>query len=79
MLRQLPNTCPLFSDERLILKNKIWKIDNKILNLNDSRFSEVLLLGNSTFSNTENTTILNRAIEYIVSSKRFEVPLFYSS
>ena len=79
MLRQLPKTCPLFSDERLILKNNIWNIDNNILNLNDSRFSEVLLFGNSTFSNTKNTTILNTTIEYIVSSKRFEVPLFDSS
>ena len=71
--------CPLFSDERLILINNIRNIDNNILNLNDSRFSEVLLFGNSSFSNTKNTSILNTTIEYIVSSKRFEVHLFYSS
>ena len=34
--------CPVFSDERLILINNIWNIDNNILNLNDSRFSEML-------------------------------------
>ena len=68
--------CPLFSDERLILINNIRNIDNNILNLNDSRFSEVLLFGNSSFSNTKNTSILNTTIEYIVSSKRFEVPLY---
>ena len=61
--------CPLFSDESLILINNI-------LNLNDSRFSEVLLFGNSSFNNTKNTSILNTTIEYIVSSKRFEVPLY---
>ena len=70
--------CPLFSDERLILINNIWNMDNNILNLNDSRFSEVLLFGNSSFNNTKNTFILNTTIEYIVSSKRFEVPLFDS-
>ena len=64
--------CPLFSDESLILINNI-------LNLNDSRFSEVLLFGNSSFNNTKNTSILNTTIEYIVPSKKFEVPLFDSS
>ena len=71
--------CPLFSDERLILINNIRNIDNNILNLNDSRFSEVLLFGNSSFNNTKNTSILNTTIKYIVSSKRSEVPLFDSS
>ena len=69
---------PLFSDERLILINNIRNIDNIILNLNDSRFSEVLLFGNSSFNNSKNTFILNTTIECIVSSKRFEVHLFDS-
>ena len=34
--------CPLFSHERLILINNIRNIDKNIINLNDSRFSEVL-------------------------------------
>ena len=68
--------CSLFSDERLILISNIRNIDNNILNLNDSRFSEVLLFGNSSFNNTKYTSILNTAIEYIVPSKRFEVSLF---
>ena len=67
--------CPLFSDERLILINNIRNIDNNILNLNDSRFSDVLLFGNSSFNNSKNTFIINTTIEYIASSKRFEVPL----
>ena len=70
--------CPLFSDERLILINNIRNIDNNILNLNDSRFSEVLLLVNFSFNNTKNTSILNTTIEYIVPSKKFEVHLFDS-
>ena len=48
-----PHSLPhfsLFSDERLIFINNIWNIDNNILNLNDSRFSEVLLFGNWCFN-----------------------------
>ena len=70
--------CPLFSDERLILINGIRNIDSNILNLIDSRFSEVLLFGNSSFNNSKNTFIINTTIEYIVSSKRFEIPFFGS-
>ena len=70
--------CPLFSDERLILIKNIRNIDSNILNLNDCRFSEVLLFGNSSFNNSKNTFIINTTIEYIASSKRFEVPLFDS-
>ena len=70
--------CPLFSDERLILINNIQNIDSNILNLNDSRFSEVLLFGNSSFNNSKKTFFINTTIEYIVSSKRFEIPLFNS-
>ena len=69
----------LVADERLILINNIRSIDNNILNLNDSGILEVLLFGNSSFNNTKNTYILNTTIEYIVSSKKFEVPLFHSS
>ena len=68
----------LFSDGRLILIDNIRNMDNNILNLIDSRFLEVLLFGNSSFSNTKNTSILNTTIKHILSSKRFEVPLFDS-
>ena len=69
---------PNFSDERLILINNIRNIDSNILNLNDSTFSEELLFGNSSFNNSKNTFNINTTIEHIVSSKRFEVPLFDS-
>ena len=81
MLRQLlitSFTALFFSDESLILINNIRNIENNIFNLNDSRFSEVLLFGNSSFDNTKNTFILNTTVEYIVSSKRYEVPLYDS-
>ena len=71
--------CPLFSDESLFLINRIRNIGNNILNLNYSRFLDVLLFGNSSFNNTNNASILNTTIEYIVLSRRFEVAFFYSS
>ena len=46
--------CPLFSNERLIFISNIRNIDKNIANLNDFRFSEVLLFGNSSFNNTKN-------------------------
>ena len=70
--------CPLLSDESFILIINTQNTDNNVLNLNDSRFSEVLLFGNSSFNNTKNTFTLNTTIEYITSLKRLEVPLFYS-
>ena len=48
--------CPLFSDKKLILRNNIRNINSNILNLNDSRFSEVLLFGGSSFNTTKNTS-----------------------
>ena len=81
MLRKILTTsftALFFSDERLILIKNIRNIDNNILNLKDSRFSEVSLFGNSSFNNTKNIYFKNTTVEYVVSSKRFKVPLFDS-
>ena len=67
MLRQLLTT----SFTALFFLMKGWFYN--FINLNGSRFSEVLLFGNSSFNNTKNTSILNTTVEYIVSSKRFKV------
>ena len=70
--------CSDLSDERLIFVNNIWNIENNLLNLHYSRFSKVLLFGNFSLNNKKNKFILNTTIEYIVSSKRFDLPLFDS-
>ena len=70
--------CSDLSDERLIFVNNIWNIENNLLNLHYSRFSKVLLFGNFSLNNKKNKFILNTTIEYIVSSKRFGLPLFDS-
>ena len=63
--------CPLLPDKRLILTNNILI---NILNLNDSRSSEVLLLVNSSFKNTKNTSILNTTVDLLSHLRNFDVP-----
>ena len=80
MLRQLLTssfTAFFFSGGRLILSiNNIRNFDNNVLNLNamilDFQKCYYLL---SLLSHYKNTSILNTTIEYVASSKRFEVPL----
>ena len=66
---------PIFSDERSIFLNNIRSIDENILSGSDSRVSETLLFGISYSNDTKNTSILNTTIDYILSTKRFDVPL----
>ena len=67
---------PIFSDERSIYLNNIRRsIDENILSGSDSRISETLLFGISSFNNTKIPLfILNTTIDYIFSAKRFGVP-----
>ena len=67
--------CPVFSDERLIFFSNIRSIYENVLSGSDSRIFETLLFGISSFNNTKNTSILNTTIDYILSTKRFDVPL----
>ena len=71
--------CYNYSKERLALLNTIRNIDMSILQLSDSRLTSVLLFGDTSFNNNENTFILDAAIEYIISTGRFHVLLFSSS
>ena len=67
--------CPIFSDERLIFFNNIRSIDENVLSGSDPKISDTLLFGISSFNDTKNTSILNTTIDYILSTKRFDVPL----
>ena len=67
--------CPILSDEQSIFLNNIRSIDENILSGSDSRISETLLFGISSFNDAKNTSILNSAIDYILSTKRSDVPL----
>ena len=67
--------CPIFSNERSIFFNNIRSTDENVSSESDSRVSETLLFGISSFNDTKNASILNTIIDYILSNKRFDVPL----
>ena len=58
-----------FSNERSIFLDNIRSINENVLWGSDSRISETLLFGISFFNDTENTSILNTTIDYILSTK----------
>ena len=66
---------PNFSGERLTLLNKLQSIGENILSKDNSDISKVLLFGEHSFSDAKNTCFLIATIEYIISTKRFNVPL----
>ena len=68
--------CPNFSNERLTLFNKLQSIDENILSKDDSNISKVLLFGDNSFNDAKNTSVLSASVEYIISTKRFDAPLY---
>ena len=69
--------CPNFSkNERLTLFNKLQSIDKNILSKHDSKISKALLFGDDSFNDVTNTSVLTASIEYKLSTKRFDIPLY---
>ena len=68
--------CPNFSNERLTLFSKLQSIDENVLSKDDSNISKVLLFGDNSFNDAKNTSVLTASIEYIISTKRFDAPLY---
>ena len=54
-------------------------IDMSILPESDSKFTSVLVFGDTSFDNNKNIFILETTIDYIISTGRFDEPLFNSS
>ena len=70
--------CSKCSEEQFTLLNTIRNIDMSILQLSDSKFTSVLLFGDNSFDNNKNTFILDATTDYVISTGRFDVPLFSS-
>ena len=68
--------CPIFHGKRHTLLSTLDNIDSKILESNDSYLTQTLLFGSTSFDSETNTLVLNTAIDYILSTERFEQPLF---
>ena len=68
--------CPYCENEYHILLASICSIKSSILDQNGNSIVKGLLYGLDSFSETQNTSILNAMMEFLISSNRFEVQLF---
>ena len=68
----LPNFCRW---KIFFFFNNIRSIDEVIVGGSDPRISETLLFGISSFNDAKNASILNTTIDYILSTKKFDVLL----
>ena len=68
--------CLNFSNELLTLFNKLQSTDGNILSKDDFRISKALLFGDDSFNDVKNSSVLTSSIEYTLSTKRFDVPLY---
>ena len=68
--------CCNYSEKRLTLRNTIKNISKSTLEQSDSKFTSILHFVNTCFDNNQNTFILDATIDYIISTGRFDVPLF---
>ena len=68
--------CPFFINERHTLLSTIRSLDCKLLDFTDSDLTQMLLFGNTPQTSSNNFEIINASIDYILSSTRFDLPLF---
>ena len=67
--------CPNYLDERRKLLDNLQSTGENIHDKNDSQISELLLFGVSSNNDASNICILNATIQFILATKRFDVPL----
>ena len=68
--------CPEYCEARPALFDNIQSIDKMLLSQNESSLTHLLLYGDPKRNSNVNAFILNSAIEFILSSGRFNGPLF---
>ena len=68
--------CPFFINERRTLLSTIRSLDSKLLDFTDYDLTQTLLFGNTSRTSSNNFKIINASIDYILSSKIFDKPLF---
>ena len=66
----------MFYAERSTLLNNINEIDSTIFNKSDSVVTRVILYGNESFKDEVNLLILNATIDFVLSTNRFDEPLY---
>ena len=68
--------CPFFFNERRTLLSIIRSLDSKLLDFANYDVTKTLLFGKTSQTSSNNFKIINASIDYILSSKRFDEPLF---
>ena len=68
--------CPFFIYAKRTLHSFIRSVDSKPLDCTDYDITQTLLFGNTSQTSRNNFKIINASIDYILSSKRFDEPLF---
>ena len=56
--------------------NKICDIDSSLIDQNENSLYDTRLFGKENINDSENTHILKATIDYILSTERFNIPLF---
>jgi len=69
--------CPNHTQQRVHLMNELNRISPNLLFKNDNVLSSILLYGVNNISNEMNSKIIHSTIEYIHSSKRFDMLFNY--
>ena len=68
-------SCPILNAERNTLLKNIRQNAPSILNLGHYQITQVLYCGDFSLKNETNAEILNSTLNYILSTKRFEVSI----
>ena len=64
--------CTHFSNQRLTFVNKIKDFDKRIFDKSDSLIIQALLFGDEKLSITDNKSIIEVTIQFLISSGRFD-------
>ena len=67
--------CPNFMECRNTLLSEISEINSELITRNDLALIETLYFGDNSFSQYDNSRILDATIEFIITYKRFDDPL----
>ena len=68
--------CPFFFNERRTLLSTIRSLGSKLLYSTDYDLTQTLLFCNTSQTSSNNFKIINASTDYILSSKRYDEPLF---
>ena len=60
---------------RNTLLSKISELNSELITRNDLALTKTLLFGDNSFSQSDNSRILDAAIAFIVASERFQNPI----